>query len=122
MYARSDVQSVCLPRFEPTPVEAAMGAVPVGGCGVQHRRPVDVSGRPVSIWGLDCAPCEVALRSDPCFSSTIDSIPETPDEVADRKARKETGKAEVTDAIARMMAEWSGRYPRPVAVAEGEVA
>jgi len=122
-FARSDVQQVNLPRFVPSPVELAQGVPVTGGCGVTHRRPVGVNGRPVSVWALDCPECERVLRSDPVWSSSADQIPQTPDEVADAAARKSAGRGEIADAVSRLMSRWTGEYP-PLAVVgdQGEVA
>jgi hypothetical protein len=51
-----------------------------GGCGAPHVRPSDENGRPVPVWGIDCAACEQYLRSDPLWSVTIEDIVPTFDE------------------------------------------
>jgi hypothetical protein len=93
LYARSDVMSVSVP-------------VASGGCGATHTRPVR-NGVPAKEFELTCPGCEIFLKGggrtvlrytpgdrdngilptqervadcDPCWGSTPDAAPETPDE------------------------------------------
>jgi len=105
LYARGDLQFISIPATS-------------GGCGDSHSRPVR-NGAPDKTWKLDCGSCEEYLKgsrkakilkttpgdvkagipakqervndSDPMWSSTADTIPLTPDEVATRHVKIEKG-------------------------------
>jgi len=108
LHARSDLMSVAVP-------------VASGGCGTTHTRPVR-NGAPAKVWRLDCQPCETYLKgggrtrlqytpgdkevgllptqervadTDPCWSATEESIPETPDERVHLRRRKQLGNEEL---------------------------
>ena len=79
-----------------------------GGCGVRHDRPHGPDGQPVKLWGLDCPPCEDHLRSQPGWSTTISSIPETYDEVIDRKDWEQRGALDRDQVLALALAKLAG--------------
>ena len=108
LYARSDVAGITVP-------------IASGGCGIFHGRPV-VKGAPVKTFRLDCPPCESYLKgdrkpkilkyqinaqtgqavrqeriadADPMWSSTPDTIPQTPDEERTSKTRTERGRMQI---------------------------
>lgn len=108
LFARSDLMSVAVP-------------VASGGCGTTHTRPVR-NGVASKTWRLDCQPCETFLKgggrtrlqyspgdketgllprqervadSDPCWSATEESVPDTPDEMVHVRRRKQLGEQEL---------------------------
>lgn len=108
LFARSDLMSVAVP-------------VASGGCGTTHTRPVR-NGVASKSWKLDCQPCEVFLKgggrtrlqyspgdketgilprqervadTDPCWSATEESVPDTPDERVHVSRRKRLGEQEL---------------------------
>ena len=108
LYARADLAAIAIP-------------VTSGGCGTSHSRPV-VTGAPAKVWALDCTPCETYLRgdrrpqklvyetdrktgavlrqarvadSDPMWSSTLDTIPFTPDQEKTHDLRIERGEQQL---------------------------
>lgn len=85
LYARSDQLEV---KCEARP----------GTSHVRPRKTKDPDSEFVSIWGVDCAPCERGhLRNDPHWARTRHRIPLTPDE-------KDEAQAAIEDA-ARMDAQ-----------------
>lgn len=85
LYARSDLMSVAL-----SPAH--------GGCGAPHARPV-THGAPVTLWALDCPPCEQHLRSDPHWAVMPSEVPETPDEVKIREDAEKRGQRDTQDQM-----------------------
>lgn len=108
LYARSDVCSIAIP-------------VSSGGCGAQHTRKV-TRGVPDKVFSIDCPPCESYLKGDrrpkklvyqtdpktgqvlrqervadgdSMWSSTIDTIPLTPDEERTNTVRSERGRMQI---------------------------
>lgn len=92
VYARSDVSAVSISKDH-------------GGCGEIHSRPV-VEGAPAKIWALTChAGCENFLRSDPLWSGTVHTIPETPDETARRTDIEKRGQVEQQTSMAQALSD-----------------
>lgn len=109
LYARSDLMAVSIPREQ-------------GGCGATHARPV-TRGVPAMKWELNCPACESHLRGDgkpqilhtvpgdkdagippsqqrvpdghPHWSSTWETVPQTPDETRTERARVEQGERQL---------------------------
>jgi SAP domain len=108
LYARSDLMSVSVP-------------VTSGGCGKSHNRPV-VKGVPSREFRLDCPGCEAFLKGggrqvlttipgdkengiapsqkrvaamDPCWGSSPEAVPETPDEQQYTRKRNKLGAEEL---------------------------
>jgi hypothetical protein len=108
LYARSDLACIAIP-------------VETGGCGTSHSRPV-FKGAPAKTWKLDCPPCEAVLKgshkqqkliyetdrktgavlrqvrvpdSDPMWSSTPETVPQTPDEERTHELRIERGEQQL---------------------------
>lgn len=108
LYARSDLMSVSVP-------------VSSGGCGAGHSRPV-TRGAPAKEWKLQCPPCESFLKGggrttlkytpgdlkngitptqervadcDPCWSTSPEAIPLTPDESRVSATRAERGAQQI---------------------------
>jgi hypothetical protein len=133
LYARSDVTATVEP----------------GGCGQVHSRPV-INGAPAKIFKLECEPCEAIKRgdgkhkilkyhidpatkqairqervadSDPMWSTTIDTIPLTPDEERTNSTRTERGKMqiEMIQALAAMRASGIQVPPEAMWLLEREI-
>ena len=135
MYARSDVCSIVIP-------------VP-DGCGAQHTRKV-TRGAPEKIFSITCEPCEAYLRgdrkqkilryhidpatkqairqervadADDRWSTTIDTIPLTPDEERTNTTRTERGRMqiEMIQALAAMRASGIQVPPEAMWLLEREI-
>lgn len=92
VYARSDVSAVSISKDH-------------GGCGQIHSRPV-IEGAPAKLWALTChAGCENFLRSDPLWSGTAHTIPETPDETARRTDVEKRGQVEQQTSMAQALSD-----------------
>ena len=108
LYARSDILHISIPTAS-------------GGCGQSHSRPVR-NGAPAKTWQLDCLGCEAYLKgggrtrlqyspgdketgllprqervadTDPHWSATPESVPQTPDESVHVRRRKQLGAEEL---------------------------
>lgn len=104
VYARADISAVSI-----SPAH--------GGCGQTHSRPAP-GGNSVPIWGLTChGGCEDVLRSDPLWSATHTTIPETPDEVARREDLERRGALEQQESTARALMELAKLGTLPEAIA-----
>jgi len=116
LHARSDVVSVSVP-------------VESGGCGQAHIRPV-INGAPAKDWVLDCFACEQFLRADIAASgnkklrtvnenagmkladryvglwgSTVNTVPETPDEEKKREFDEQASVTKNAASTAEAFAE-----------------
>jgi ribosomal protein S27AE len=94
VYAREDLASVT--------VSAAHG-----GCGSVHIRPAP-GGNPVAVWKLDCAACEVHLKSDGLWASTVSEIPETPDSKLQREDWEKRGVKDRDNVLALALGRLAG--------------
>lgn len=103
VYSRSDLASV------------TVSAEGHGGCGQVHIRPAP-GGKPVSMWQLDCPPCEDYLRSDPLWSTTIAEIPETHDQKIQREDFEKRGALDERKLMAMALAKLTG-IPLPETIA-----
>lgn len=80
LYARSDLNAVTLGPAH-------------GGCGTTHERPLDDTGRRVSVWALECPACEQHLAGDTkAWGFSVAEVPMTVDEVRQRDADLENGR------------------------------
>ena len=105
VYARSDVAAVSISRDH-------------GGCGESHSRPV-VAGAPAKLWALTCpGGCENYLRSDPLWSGTPHTVPETPDEIAIRTDVEKKNQLELQIGNAHALAELAKLGELPTAMAQ----
>lgn len=90
-----------------------------GGCGLAHRRPLDLDGEPVRIWGLDCVNgCENHLRHDVHWSPTAEDIPLTFDEQKARDRAEKSGKLDRENQLAGAIIELSRLGSLPEALAQ----
>lgn len=91
IYARSDIQNIT--------VSPAMG-----GCGLPHHRPAGLS----KSWGLDCSPCEGALRTDPNWAPVPGDVPPTVDETRAAERLRKAGSRHRDELLAAAMARLAG--------------
>lgn len=94
VYARQDLASVT--------VSAAHG-----GCGQVHTRPAP-GGNPVAVWKLDCPACEVHLKHDGLWASTVSEIPETPDAKLQREDWEKRGIKDRDNVLALALGRLAG--------------
>lgn len=106
VYARNDLLSIVVTREN-------------GGCGTTHERPKATDGIPVKVWGLACSHgCENVLRHDSSWSSTLNGIPETPDEQAVREDHEKRTQADSAAATTEALVELSKLGDLPEALAQ----
>lgn len=103
LYARSDVKS-----FSGVP------GCPAGG----HNKTADPDHD--GHFAIDCAPCEVVLRSDPLWSSRLREVPLTDDQthdLEDRRDEAQAGSAALGVALQDLLRERMALAPAPAAAA-----
>lgn len=105
VWARSDVAAVAISADH-------------GGCGTVHSRPAP-GGVPVKVWALNCdGGCEDHLRSDPLWSGTAHTVPETPDEVKIREDVEKRGQLEQQAGMAQALSDLAKLGDLPAAIAQ----
>lgn len=105
VHARSDVAAVSISSKH-------------GGCGEVHSRPV-IGGAPAKSWSLTChGGCEGVLRNDPHWSTTLSTVPETPDEISIREEAEKRGQVQQAKDTASALQEIAKLGDLPAVLAQ----